>query len=390
MKSSALSKLLLGAALAMASYGAMADVKIGFIGPFSGPTAQLGKEQYDGLMLAIEMAGGKLGGQAVTVIREDDQIKPELGAQATRKLLDLDKVDAIVGLSATNVLMASLPRIVESGKVALASNAGPAILAGAECKPNVFVTSWQSDGPSEAMGKYVQEKGFKSVFLMAPNYQAGKDMLAGFKRYYKGKVLDEIYTQVGQTDYSAEITQIQAAQPEAVFVFYPGGMGINFTKQMSQAGLLPKLPVFSVFMVDPTTLPAIGNAAEGTAASVVWDAELDNPTSKAFVEAFRKKYDRTPSYYAAAGFDSANILDVAIRNLGGDVSDNAKFAAAVKKAGSEFKSVRGSFSFNTNNMPVQNFYIFEYQKAGDKVVPKFMGTPLEAHQDVYVSQCPMK
>lgn len=220
----------------MASYGAMAEVKIGFIGPFSGPTAQLGKEQYDGLMLAIEMAGGKLGGQAVTVIREDDQIKPELGAQATRKLLDLDKVDAIVGLSATNVLMASLPRIVESGKVALASNAGPAILAGAECKPNVFVTSWQSDGPSEAMGKYVQEKGFKSVFLMAPNYQAGKDMLAGFKRYYKGNVVDEIYTQVGQTDYSAEITQIQAAQPEAVFVFYPGGMGINFTKQMSQAG----------------------------------------------------------------------------------------------------------------------------------------------------------
>ncbi|MFA5598785.1 MAG: ABC transporter substrate-binding protein [Pusillimonas sp.] len=390
MKKTAMGSLLAGTVLVLASAVTSAEVKIGFIGPFSGPTALLGQEQYDGLMLAIEMAGGKLGGQSVTVIREDDQIKPELGAQATRKLIELDKVDTIVGLSATNVLMASLPRIVESGKVALASNAGPAVLAGAQCKPNVFVTAWQSDGPSEAMGKYVQEKGFKNVFLMAPNYQAGKDMLGGFKRYYKGEIVDEIYTQVGQTDYSAEITQIQMARPEAVFVFYPGGMGINFTKQMAQAGLLPNLPVFSVFVVDPTTLPAIGNAAEGITASVIWDAEIDNPQNKAFVEAFRKKHNRTPSYYAAAGFDSGNLLGAAIDRLNGDLTDNAKFAAAVKQAGSEFKSVRGQFSFNTNNMPLQNYYIFQYQKAGDTVKPKLMGAPLEGHADVYVANCPMK
>src|SRR3989339_215043 len=227
MKTHSIVKTLAFSAAVLSLPAAHAEVKIGFSGPLSGPVAAVGQDQYDGFMLGIEQLGTKLGGQTVKVLREDDQLKPELGNQIARKFIDRDKVDAIVGLGFSNVLMASLPRIVESGTVAIATNAGPSPLAGAGCLANVFSMSWQNDGTAEAMGKFAQDSGYKRVYLMAPNYQAGKDYVAGFKRYFKGQVLDEVYTQVNQPDYSAEIAQLQAADPEAVFVFYPGGMGVN-------------------------------------------------------------------------------------------------------------------------------------------------------------------
>lgn len=357
---------------------------IGFVAPLSGPQALVGQDQLDGFMLALEQLGGKLGGQPATVIKEDDQLKPEVGQQAVRKLIDKDKVDAIVGLSFSNVLMGSLPRIAESGVVAIATNAGPSPIAGAQCKPNLFSIAWQNDGAAEAMGKFAQDRGIKRVYLMAPNYQAGKDMLAGFKRFYKGQVVEEVYTQVNQPDYSAEIAQLQAAKPDALFVFYPGGMGINFVKQMGQAGLTGKLPMYSVFTVDGTTLPSLREAAAGTISGGMYDAALDNPENRQFVAAFKARYKRTPSLYSATGFDAANLLDVALRKAGGD---SKKLAAAVKAAGAELKSVRGPLRFGKNNMPVQDYYAFETARDGGKLVTRLVGTPLKAHVDPYAAQC---
>jgi len=352
--------------------------------PLSGPQALVGQDQVDGFMLAVDQLGGKLGGTPANMVKEDDQLKPEIGQQIVRKLIDKDKVDAIVGLSFSNVLMGSLPRLAESGVVAIATNAGPSPVAGAQCKANLFSMAWQNDGAAEAMGKFAQDRGIKRVYLMAPNYQAGKDMLAGFKRFYKGQVVDEAYTQVNQPDYSAEIAQLQAAKPDAVFVFYPGGMGINFVKQMNQAGLSAKLPLYSVFTVDGTTLPSLRDAAVGTTSGAMYDAALDTPENRKFVAAFEAKYKRTPSLYAATGYDAANLLDIALLKAGGDPK---KLAAAVKAAGGEFKSVRGPFRFNKNNMPVQNYYAFETARDGAKIVTKLVGTPLPAHADAYASQC---
>lgn len=366
---------------------AKADVKIGFTGPLSGPAAAVGQDQYDGFMLAIEGLGRKLGGQPVTVLREDDQLKPEVGNQIARKFIDRDKVDAIVGLGFSNVLMASLPRIVESGTVAIATNAGPSPLAGSGCLPNVFSTAWQNDGSAEAMGKYAQDSGYRKVYLMAPNYQAGKDYIAGFKRYYKGQVLDEVYTQVNQPDYSAEIAQLQAAGPDAVFVFYPGGMGINFVKQFSQAGLTKRIPILSAFTVDGTTLPSLREAALGAISGAIWDVALKTPGNAEFVAEFTKKFGRAPSHYAAVGYDTARMLNVAFGKLKGGVADKAALAAAIRAAGEEYKAVRGPFRFNTNNMPVQNYYAFQVVKEGAIVSVKQIGTPLPAHQDAYVAQC---
>jgi branched-chain amino acid transport system substrate-binding protein len=325
-----------------------------------------------------------------SVLKEDDQLKPETGQQIVRKFIDKDKVDAIVGLSFSNVLMGSLPRLAESGTVAIATNAGPSPIAGAQCKPNVFSVAWQNDGAAEAMGKFAQDRGVKRAYLMAPNYQAGKDMLAGFKRFFKGEVIGEAYTQVNQPDYAAELAQLQAARPDAVFVFYPGGMGVNFVKQMSQAGLLGKTPLYSVFTVDGTTLPSLREAAAGAISGAMWDAALDTPENRKFVAAFEARYKRTPSEYAATGYDAAHLLDAALRKLGGKTGDAKALAVAVKAAGSEFRSVRGPFRFNNNNLPVQNYYAFEVARDNGKLAVRQIGTPLKEHNDAYHAQCAMK
>jgi branched-chain amino acid transport system substrate-binding protein len=365
----------------------MAQVKVGLMAPLTGGQAVVGQDQVDGFMLALEQSGGKLGGQPVQVFKEDDQLKPEIGSQAVRKLIEKDRVDAIVGLSFSNVVMASLKTLTESGTVAILTNSGPSPIAGASCAGNVFSVAWQNDGAAESMGKYMQDKGIKRVYLMAPNYQAGKDMLTGFKRYFKGEVLDEVYTQVGQSDYSSEIAQLQAAKPDAVFAFYPGGMGVNYIRQLSQAGLLAKLPNYSVFTVDGVTMPALRDAAVGTTFGAMWDAALDNPENRAFVKAFTAKYKRVPSEYAAAAYDAGRLLNVAVGKLQGKAPDKRALAAAVKASGDQFRSVRGPFSFNKNNLPVQNYYAFQVVKEGGAVVVKNVATPLALHRDAYAAQC---
>lgn len=367
--------------------GAMAQVKVGLMAPLTGGQAVVGQDQVDGFTLALEQSGGKLGGQPVQVFKEDDQLKPEIGSQAVRKLIEKDRVDAIVGLSFSNVVMASLKNLTESGTVAILTNSGPSPIAGASCAGNVFSVAWQNDGAAESMGKYMQDKGIKRVYLMAPNYQAGKDMLTGFKRYFKGEVLDEVYTQVGQSDYSSEIAQLQAAKPDAVFAFYPGGMGVNYIRQLSQAGLLAKLPNYSVFTVDGVTMPALRDAAVGTTFGAMWDAALDNPENRAFVKAFTAKYKRVPSEYAAAAYDAGRLLNVAVGKLQGKAPDKRALAAAVKASGDQFRSVRGPFSFNKNNLPVQNYYAFQVVKEGGAVVVKNVATPLALHRDAYAAQC---
>ena len=375
---------LAAATLLCAPAFAQQPIKIGFIGELSGPQGALGQDQYDAFMLVVERNGGRLGGVPVQVLREDTQLKPEVANQVIDKLIERERVPIIAGVTFSNIFMTVYKKVVDSQVFILSSNAGPSPIAGAQCKANVFSLAWQNDGAAEAMGKFAQDRKLKRVYLMAPNYQAGKDMLAGFKRYYKGEVDEEVYTQVNQPDYSAEIAQLQAAAPEALFVFYPGGMGINFVKQLSQAGLTGKIPLYSVFTVDGTTLPSLREAAVGTVSGAMYDAALDVPENKKFVAAFEAKYKRTPSLYAATGYDAAHLLDAAVRKSG---NDPKKLAAAVKAAGPEFKSVRGPFRFGKNNMPVQNYYAFETARDGGKLTTRLIGTPLAAHADAYAAQC---
>lgn len=366
--------------------GHAADLKIGFLATLSGSIGAMGQDQYDGFMLGLEELGGKLGGKTVEVIKEDDQIKPDVGIQLAQKLVTQDKVPIIVGVSYSNVMMAVHKRITDAGVFLIGSASGPSPLAGADCSPYFFSTSWQNDQMSEAIGKHATDKGYKKIFAMGPNFQGWKDALSGFRRYYKGEFVKELHTPLNQVDLSAEMAQISLAQPDAVFAHYAGGMGVNFIKQYRQAGLLGKIPLIVVATVDGLTLPALNETALGVVTAQVWAPDTDNAENKAFVTAFEKKYGRIPSNFAAQAYDSAKLLDSAIAKVGGDVGNKEAFRAALKSA--SFKSVRGKFSFNSNHFPVENFNLLEVGRDSQgRVSMVTKGTLLESQKDAYFEAC---
>jgi len=383
--------LALAAALALgiAAMPAAAQIKIGFIATFSGPGGALGQDIYDAFMLGIDHAGGKLGGQAVEVIKEDDQLKPEVGVQIAQKLIERDKVQIVTGVIFSNVMMAIHKPITDARIFFIGSNAGPTPIVGKGCSPFFFSTSWSNDSLHEPMGKLATDLGYKRVYAMAPNYQAGKDAITGFKRYFKGQILDEVYTQVNQPDYAAEIAQASAAKPDAIYVFYPGGMGINFVRQYQQAGLLGRIPLLSTATIDAITLPALKNAAIGAITAAPYSADINSPQNKKFVDGFQKKHGRLPSMFAAQSYDAAQLLDSAIRKVKGNLSNSAAFGAALKAA--DFKSVTGPFRFNTNQFPIRNYYRIDVgADAAGQAAFVNKGAVFTNHADAYSKECPLK
>jgi branched-chain amino acid transport system substrate-binding protein len=372
-----------------ATAGAADTVKIGYMATMSGPAASLGVDILDGFRLGMKHKGNRLGGLPVDLIVGDDQLKPGVGIQVANRMIEKDKVDIITGIVFSNVMMAVAKPITDAGVILVSANAGPSPLAGERCLPNLFTVSWQNDQTHEAMGKYLQDAGVKSLYLMAPNYQAGKDGLAGVKRYYKGTIAGEVYTKINQPDYAAELAQLRAAKPDGVFVFYPGGMGINFVKQYAQAGLKEEIPLYTTgFTLAQMVLPAMGDAALDLLHSSFWSPDLDNPANTVFVADFREDYGRLPSSFAAQGYDAALLIDAAIKSVDGNLSDKDALRAAFKTA--PFDSVRGAFAFNRNQFPIQNFYIRKVVKADDgTLTTRLEGTAFTAHKDAYYEKCPM-
>jgi branched-chain amino acid transport system substrate-binding protein len=370
------------AAVALVAAGAVQaePVKVGMITTLSGGGAGLGIDARDGFMLALKLAGN----DEIEVVIEDDGQKPELAVQIADKMIQSDQVDVLTGIIWSNLAMAVVPSAVAQDKFYLSVNAGPSALAGAQCHQNYFNVAYQNDNFHEAMGQFATET-YKNTFIMAPNYPAGTDSLTGFKRFYKGELAGEVYTQVGQTDYAAEIAQIRASGADSLFIFLPGGMGISFMKQYSESGV--DIPVIGPgFSFSQDVLPAIGDAALGVKSSASWAKDIDNDASRAFVEAFRAEYDRLPSIYAAQAYDTANLLVSAAAVA--DVKDADAFRAALKAA--DFDSVRGKFTFNTNNHPIQDIYVTEVVKEGDVLTNSIVGTVFTDHSDVYAKDCALQ
>lgn len=376
-------KLIAASVLALAtgmSGGAFAEpVKVGLITTLSGGGAGLGIDARDGFLLALKNAGDDAA--EIEVVTEDDGQKPELAVQIADKMIQSDQVDILTGIIWSNLAMAVVPGAVAQGKFYISVNAGPSALAGSQCHENYFNVAYQNDNFHEAMGQYASET-YKKTFILAPNYPAGTDLLTGFKRYYKGELAGEVYTQVGQTDYAAEIAQIRASGADSVFIFLPGGMGIAFVKQYAQSGV--DIPLIGPgFSFSQDVLPAIGDAALGVKASSSWAKDLDNEASKTFVETFQAEYGRLPSIYAAQAYDTGNLIVSAAAKA--SVKDADAFRAALKEA--DFDSVRGKFSFNTNNHPIQDIYVTEVVKEGDVLTNKIVGTAFTDHGDAYAEQC---
>jgi branched-chain amino acid transport system substrate-binding protein len=368
---------------------AQEKLKIGLLTTLSGPPAALGVQQRNGFQLAVKAMGGKLGGREVELVIQDDELKPDVAVTKAKALVERDKVDFVVGPIFSNILQAMLKPVTDGGAFLISPNAGTSNFAGKECNANLFVTSYQNDQNHEVLGKYAQDSGIKKAFIMAPNYQAGKDSLAGFKRYFKGEVLDEVYVPLNQLDYSAELSKIAAAQPEAIFVFLPGGMGVNFVKQFRQAGLADKIKFLSAFTVDESTLPAQQDAALGFFGGTNWAPNLDNPQNKVFVAAYEKEYNAVPATYAFQAYDAAALIDSALKATKGDTANKDALRAAMMKA--DFTSLRGKFKFNTNHYPIQDFYLVKVAKRGDgKFQTEIAQKVFTDYADPHVKDCAMK
>ena len=378
-------------ALAGLSLGVHAadTIRIGFMSTLSGPSAALGIDIRDAFDLVVKRNGGKLGGVPVETIVVDDQQNADTGKQLAARLVKKDRVDVVTGIVFTNVMLAVAPSILENKTFLVSANAGPTAFSGEGCNPYFYAVSWQNDAVHEAAGKFAQDKGYKSAVLLAPNYPAGKDALVGFKRFYKGVVIDEIYTKLGQLDFAAELAQVRAAKPSAVYIFQPGGMGVNFIKQFNAAGLQKQMALVGPgFSADEDIIKAVGEPMVGMFNTSQWAYDLGNAPNRQFVAEFQKAYGRLPTMYASQGYDTAQLLDAAIRDVKGKVDDKAAFGKALNAA--NFKSVRGDFKFNVNHFPIQPYYLRQIWKdANGRITNKLVGTVLPSHGDAYASACKM-
>ena len=365
-------------------------IKIGFISTLSGPSSSIGIDIRDAFQLAVKVNGGKLGGLPAEVLVGDDQFKPDVGRQLAERYVRSDKVNFLTGIVFSNIMLASVPIAFENKLIYVSPNAAPSPMAGKDCNPYLFVASWPNDAYHEAAGQHATNRGFKNAYLIAPNYQAGKDSLTGFKRFYKGKVVAEVYTQLGQLDYAAELAQVRAAKPDALYIFLPGGMGINFIKQFVAAGLSKDVPlIVPGFGDDQDIIRPVGEPMLGLFDTAHWAIDFDNAANKKFVAAFEKEYKRLPTVFAAQGWDTAMLIDAAVRDVKGKVEDVEAVRKAMKAA--RFESVRGAFKFNRNQMPIQNYYLRVVGKdAQGRLVNKTIGTVFKDHGDAYVQDCKMK
>ncbi len=379
-----LTAMLLGSAAPALAEG----VKIGFITTLSTPAGYLGEDARDGFTLALDLNDGTLGGVPVELVVEDDNLKPANGRQIAQKFAG-DGITLYSGIIFSNVLAATLPQILENEGIYVSVNAAPSIFAGARCDANYFVASWQNDNLHESAGALANKLGYKRMVLLAPNYQAGRDALTGFKRLFDGEVLDEIYTSLDQTDFSAELARVRDAEPDAVFQFHPGGLGIAFMKQYAQAGLKDAVPmVLAAPSLDPRILDAVGADAEGAAVTMHWNADYDNEVSREFVAAYRDAYSREPTIYAAQGYDTALLIGAALEKVGGNLEDREGFRSAMLEADAAL--TRGDFRFNNNQHPIEDWWEVRPERGDDgelRLVTK--AKILDDHADAYAADCPL-
>ncbi|MEF8833299.1 MAG: ABC transporter substrate-binding protein [Halofilum sp. (in: g-proteobacteria)] len=376
-------------ALALTTLPATASdpVKVGMITTLSGGGSSLGIDVRDGFMLAVEQGDGALGGVPVEVLIEDDGRDVGRSIQIAQRMMQRERVEIFTGIIWSNLALAAVPRILREDALYISPNAGPAELAGEQCHPGYFNVAWQNDNLHEAMGQFVTDEGHDDVYLVAPNYPAGRDALAGFKRFYEGNVAGEVYTSLGQQDYASELATLRDADPDAVFFFLPGGMGINFLKQYAQAGLKGDIPLYGpAFSFDEGILSAVGDAALGVRNSSQWSPDLDNAANRKFVEAFQARYERRPSLYASQGYDAARLLGSALAKVDGEIDDREALYAALREA--DFDSVRGDFRFNSNQHPIQDIYVREVFRTEDGTLSnRIVDRAFSDRGDAYAGDC---
>jgi len=385
-----LTTLALAAATVITPAHAADKIKVGLLSTLSGAGAGLGVDIRDGFQLAMKHQNGKIGDIPADIIVADDQMNPDAAKQTAERMIKRDKVHFMTGTVFSNIMLAIGPAAFQNKTFFISANAGPSQYAGKQCNPYFFSASYQNDSMHETVGQTVQDKGFKKVALLAPNYPAGKDALTGFKRYYKGDIALESYTPLSQLDYGAELSKIRASGADALYIFLPGGMGVNFIKQFHGAALNKEMTLFAPgFSADEDVISAVGEAMLGIFNSSQWAHDMDNAANQKFVADFEKEYGRLPSMYAAQGYDTARLMDAAVREIKGKVEDKAALRKALETV--QFDSVRGPWTFGKNHYPVQNYYLREIIKDDKgRITNKMVSRVFENYTDAWAGECQMK
>jgi branched-chain amino acid transport system substrate-binding protein len=375
-------------ALALTEPAVSETLKIGFMASLTGPMGSISQDARDGFLLAVEQHGGKLGGMETEVVVEDDSLKPELAVSHAQKFIESDEVHFVVGMISSNILQAVFQPIAESETFMIGVNAGTSIYAGSKCSPFFFSTSSENNQVPETMGKHAQDAGHKRIVMLVPNYQAGRDAVEGFRRHYRGEVLEEMFVPIGHLDFASELSRIRALEPDALLVFMPGAMGVTLVRQFKQSGMAESLPFLSVWTVDETTLPATQQAAVGLYSASQWAPDFNIKANLEFVRLFKAKYGRSPSAFAAQAYDAALLIDSAVATVGHDLADKDKLRQALRAA--NFASTRGSFRYNTNHFPIQDYYLVQAEQLPDgSYATAVKEKVFEDHADLKAADCPM-
>ena len=365
-------------------------IKVGFISAQSGPLNVLGLEQKRGVEIALDHLGGKFGSYPFEIVAADSKGNPSATVQEISRLIDKEKVDVIVGLSASNELVAGVKPISDAKVFFIGMNGGVAVNAGEQCSPYYFNAAFQNAQLTTGMGAFMSKQGVKKLYLIGADFEAGYEHTNAAKTGFKGEIVAQQFTPLTQLDFAADIAKIRASGADGVFAFYPGGLGIAFMRQWAQAGLVGKIPVFSnIALTEPTAFQAQGKSVLGTYVSTVYFAGIDNPTNKQFVQDFKAKFGRDPASYAGLAYDAMMLLDSAVKEVKGNIKDEKAFRAALKKA--DFQSVRGSFAFSSNNHPIINTYLTMVDERSDgSLYLKPTAIIAEKSPDDFVKKCPMK
>ncbi|MCV0425141.1 MAG: ABC transporter substrate-binding protein [Roseibium sp.] len=332
------------------------ELKVGLMATLSGPAAVFGKQMRDGFMLAVNQSNGALGGLATNVIVVDDKLDPERAVEQVTKLIEQNGIDILVGVNFSKVMLAVHDPVVRSKTPFIGTHSGPAPIAGRNCNRFFFSTASQDDQVHETMGRYASLKGYQRIVTIAPDYEAARDAVAAFRRHFKGQIARELFPKLGDTEFEDEFSQIAEIEPDAIYAFMPGGMGIELVKQFHTSGLKGIVPFLSARTINAVTLPYTAEMAEGLFSASHWAPNLDNPANKRFVREFGRAYEYPPSIYAAQGYDAARLIHFAIELTGG-AKDREALLSAISAA--PFESVRGDFRFNSNQFPIQDFYLVE-------------------------------
>src|SRR5688572_27583890 len=339
-------------------------LKIGLVLPYSGVYQVLGESITQGMELVFAREGNKIAGREVQLIKEDDEMQPPVGLRKTDKLIESDKVDILTGPVHSGILMGMRDKVHNSKTILIVSNAGADAISRARCSKWIFRASFSNWQPCQPMGGWVAKNVAKDVFLTAPNYQAGKDMMNAFKETYEpagGKIIGEEYPKLGETDYAPLLTKIRQSGAKAVFAFFSGTDAVNFVKQYDQFGLKGQVKLTGAgFLTEPDVLPAQGKAALGTITGHFYTPQLDNPVNKKFVADFKAKFGgKSPDGFACQGYDTAEVIVRALKTVNGSTQDKERLVAALEKV--EFESPRGLFRFDpkTHNVIQPFIYIRE-------------------------------